>query len=439
MVTADDSVIRGKGSFLRKGMILASCLGVILAMSGCHSTPRVESGPLVQRGYLWQREWTPEVAEAMQEADKHLDGVVVLGAEIVWEGKTARALKANLSWQDLKQAQRPCAIGVRIAPYPGPFAEDDAQARAIVDVVKSLLDEARAHGVTFSECQIDFDCGEKKLEGYHQWLRALIPVVHPTRLVITTLPAWLDEWEFPALVREVDGYVLQVHSVPTRDEGGQAMLCDPMLARKWVSKASSMGMPFSVALPTYRCLAGYDPSGKLLGVAMDSVEPAWPQGTRVLEFGTNADDMAGLVKEWSAERPSGLREVLWYRLPVATDLRNWRWVTLLAVMQGRKPVHRLEVIQTEINPVDFSIINTGEAEEQLDCDVIVKWNNSKLVACDALPGWKVLPEKERATFTTMPDSRLSLSPGAKLSLGWLRLDPATAVQTEILPHEKDPR
>jgi len=410
----------------------------VFALAGCHREAPTETGPLPQRGYLWQRDWTPAVTQAFLEADKHTDGTVVLGAEIVWEGKTARVIRATIAWEALAKAQKPCALALRIAPYPGPFVPDDTPARAISETVKSLLEEARAHKIALSEFQIDFDCAEKKLAGYRAWLRMLAPVVHPTRLVITTLPSWLDETEFPPLVREADGYVLQVHSVPTQKESGQASLCDPMLARKWADAASRLGMPFSVALPTYRCLAGYGPSGKLLGVAMDSVDPSWPPGTHVLDFATNADEVAGLVQEWRTARPAGLRELLWYRLPVGTDARNWRWPTLAAVMEGRKPVHRMEVVIDETNPVDLAIINTGEAEEQPDFNVIVRWTGSHLVASDALPGWTVSPEKEMATFTPTPRYRTSLSPGEKLSLGWLRFDKATALRTEIIAHEKIP-
>jgi len=413
---------------------LGTFLLAVSAMTGCHRAPATTSGPLIQRGYLWQRDWTPSVASAMQEAEKPMDGIVVLGAEIVWEDGKAWALKANIGWELLKKSGKPCALAVRIAPYPGPFSKNDESIRTIAAVVKSLLDEARSHDVVLSEFQIDFDCAQKKLAGYHDWLRTLIPVIHPTKLVITTLPSWLDEPEFPKLVGEADGYVLQVHSVPTREESGKDSLCDPVLARKWVAKAANLGTPFSVALPTYRCLVGYDPSGKLLGVAMDSVEPSWPPGTHLLEFATNADEMADLVKEWKTARPAGLRELLWYRLPVATDQRNWRWETLSAVMEGRRPTHHLEAIQSEINPVDLSIINTGEAEEHLDCDMVVKWTGSQLVASDALPGWTISTEKEMATFNSQPGYRLSLSPGGRLRLGWLRFDRETALKMEILPH-----
>ena len=81
-------------------------------------------------------------------------------------------------------------------------------------------------------------------------------------------------------------------------------------------------MPFGVALPTYRCAAGYGPDGKLLSVAMDSVQPVWPPGTRVLEFGANADEIATLVNGWQKTRLPQLHELIWYRLPIATDIET---------------------------------------------------------------------------------------------------------------------
>jgi Protein of unknown function (DUF3142) len=403
-------------------------------LGGCHHGTPTESDPLIQRGYLWQRAWTPAVVNAMQDADRRLNGVVVLGAEMVWQGKVPRVIEANISWDDLKTASNPCALTLRIAPYPGPFLDDDAAAHAITGEAVSLLGKAKAHGVTLSEFQVDFDCGQQKLAGYRTWLHSLAKIVHPTRLVITTLPVWLNEAEFPALIHETDGYVLQVHSVPTMAESGRAVLCDPVLARKWVAEASRLGKPFWVALPTYWCLAGYDPAGKLIGVAMDGVQPSWPAGTRTLEFASNADKIAELVTGWQAERPAEMRGIIWYRVPVATDLRNWRWPTLLAVMAGRSPAHHLEVIHEGAAPVDFSVVNSGEAEEELNCDMVARWSDSRVVACDALPGWAVSTGPGKAVFTTLDGYRLRLLPGDRMGIGWIRFEKPTALQTEWVPH-----
>ena len=62
----------------------------------------------------------------------------------------------------------------------------------------------------------------------------------------------------PALVREVDGYVLQVHSVPLARRARRDALRSASVRAAGCAKAARLRRPFSVALPTYRCTAGYD-------------------------------------------------------------------------------------------------------------------------------------------------------------------------------------
>jgi hypothetical protein len=388
---------------------------IMMLAAGCHRAP-MEGGPLRERGYLWQRNWTPAVTAGFLEAERRMDGVVVLGAEIAWANGAARTVRANIDWAALRG--KPVSLAVRVAPFAGPFAENAGPYPAVATEVAGLLKEAATHGVKPGEMQIDFDCGARKLAGYAVWVRALRGVAAPVPLVITALPAWLDERDFPALAREADGYVLQVHSVPTLAESGHAVLCDPALARKWVGKASRLGIPFSISLPAYWCVAGYDGQGKLLGVAMDSVQPAWPPGTSALEFAANADDIAGLVAEWRQSRPAWMRDLLWYRIPVRTDQRNWRWPTLAAVMAGR-------------NPVDISIVNRGEAEERTACVVTLTWTGGTVTASDVLPGWTVTTDNGRAVFSTLPGEKLRLSPGDARSIGWIRYDQDTVPRWQV--------
>jgi len=415
---------------LQSGLVIGAIL-----FGACIRTAPTASGPLPQRGYLWQRDWTAAVNGAVLEAQTRIDGVIFLGAEISWTAGKPEVVKTNINWRTLESNGASYGIAMRIAPYPGPFSPDDTTAQFIVGVAKSLTDLATSHGVALREFQIDFDCPQKNLRAYRGWLHSVREAIHPLRFVITTLPAWLDDPEFVPLVREANGYVLQVHSVPNSTVNGRANLCDAQSARTWVRKAARIGLPFSVALPTYRCSAGYDASGKLLSVAMDSVQPAWPPSTRVLEFATNVDEMAMLVKEWQRARPPQLREIIWYRLPVATDLRNWRWVTLSAVMSGRKPLHHLEVLQEGENPIDLSIVNTGEADEQLDSVVTATWNSAAMVAADALAGWTVDVTNGRATFRRAGEHQMRLSPGGKRQIGWLRCERPVSLQLELAKKE----
>src|SRR5205823_1480855 len=158
-------------------------------------------------------------------------------------------------------------VALRVAPFAGPFREDDATARAIVDLAKQILDEAHSHDVKIEEFQLDFDCAQNNLRDYRGWLRTLRGAVHPVRFVITTLPSWLDYPDFLALIREAVSYVLHVLSIPLSST--RVTLCDARSAQQWISKAANLGLPVSIA----------------------------------------------------------------------TDMRNWRWVTLSAVMAGRSPEH----------------------------------------------------------------------------------------------------
>jgi hypothetical protein len=400
-----------------------------LLLAGCGHEVAVTSGPMPQRGYLWQRHWTPAVAEAFRESQKRLDGVVVLGGEVVWKDGQPRLVSATVDWSELARAEKSCAIALRVAPFGGRFAEDDANSRFIAETAKSFVNEAQKHGVTLTELQLDFDAAQKKLAGYRFWLKRVRAAIAPVPLVITTLPAWLEEREFSTLLSEVDSFVLQVHSVPAAGELHRT-ICDPALARRWVARAAKLRRPFVVALPTYRCLAGYAPDGRLLGVAMDAGQPSWPAGTRVVEFAANPEELAGLVQEWTNRRPADLQALIWYRVPVETDVRNWRWPTLSAVMRGRAPARRLEVITTGENPIDLVVTNKGEADEQLTAPVVVTWQNAALTASDALPGWTLQISGRSATFTPEPQQS-RLAPGQQRGIGWLRYDRPTSPAAEI--------
>jgi hypothetical protein len=159
-----------------------------------------------------------------------------------------------------------------------------------------------------------------------------------------------------------------------------------------------------------------------------------PRGTHTLELGAQADELAALVHEWQTARPPAMRELLWYRVPVATDLRNWRWPTLDAVMAGRAPTHRLEVKTSGSNPVDLSIYNVGEADDALDCAITVTWKGGAASAADALAGWTLATEEGRAVFSSSEAAHLRLPPGEKRNIGWLRYETETPIEVTVAEH-----
>ncbi len=402
---------------------------ILLLSPGCDDgTTPAAIGAMTQRGYLWQRDWTPAVSDAFNEGQRRFDAVVLLGGEVMWDGTQPRLIRSSIAWDRVGRSGKRCGIALRVAPFGGPF--DDRTAQFLADTAEALVADATSHGAALSEFQLDFDCAQKKLSSYRVWVTRLRAALAPLPLVITALPAWLEEPELRALLSETNGFVLQVHSVPIGSAATPGTLCDPTLARRWAAQAAKFGRTFTIALPTYRCLAGYGDGGKLLGVAMDAVQPSWPAGTRVLEFRSDPDELARLVHEWNARRPANMDGVIWYRIPTGSDVRNWPWRTLVAVSAGREPSRRLEIRSTGENPIDLLLANNGEAEEQISAAVVVKWRDAMLTASDALPGWTLQTTETQAVFTPEAN-RLRLLPEEQRGIGWLRFDRAPPLETQI--------
>ena len=396
----------------------------------CSQRPAVRQ-PLDQRVYVWQRQWTSAVSDAVVASEKQLDGVVALGAELEWNGAIARPIESNIDWKALRHCKR-CGIALRIAPIADLKNVGDRRSDAVAAEVRRLFSEAEKEA-PITELQLDFDCAEKDLLAYSRWVAVLRRLVTPARLVITALPAWLDSAAFPQLIANCDSYVLQVHSVPLHKSAADWKICDPALAQQWVARAAAYKKPFAVALPTYRCIAGYTPAGRLLGVTMDSVQGRWPPDTRLHEVAADPDDLADLIQKWQKRRPAELREIIWYRLPVATDARNWRFATLAAVANGRRPRRQVDIVSEGTNPVDIAIRNNGEADERLRFELVVS-SDEPPIAADALRGCSVELREAKTIFATNDGEALQVRPGETYNVGWLRFASRVNLQFQLVRH-----
>lgn len=385
----------------------------------------VVSGPLQHSAYVWQREWTPAVREAVTARGRAFQSLAVLGAQISTAAGRVEVVRPAVDWKALAASGTAAAAVIRLEkPLPA-----DPAAAALTEA-RRLIAHAAAAGLTLAEIQVDYDSPQKKLAAYTPWLRQVERALEPLPVRLTTLASWLAEPQFPALLDACDGWILQVHSFDPPAPGKRASVCDPDKVRAWVQQAAAHGRPFTVALPTYRTTAGYDAAGKLVGVATDSVTPAWPQGSVREEFPAPAAALAALIAEWTCERPAALRDIIWYRLPVATDTRNWRWEALAAVMSGRPPLSRMEVKITGTAPLDVVLSNTGDQDEWLPPHITLTWPGAPPAAGDALGGWSLTTDSGRARFSsTQPAGRL-LAAGKSTALGWLRFhEPAPAPNT----------
>ena len=406
------------------------CTVLLAVLAGC--SERV-SGPLPQEAYIWQRAWTPEVCASLSQTSD-LAALVILAAEVDLSTDPPRVSRAAYDADTLKAAGRPVGLAVRIGRFARRdgtthrFAERPDLTEHLAGLARRLVADARKRGIEVHEFQLDYDCPESRLDDYPVLVRAVRETVAPVPVTITALPSWLrHRRDLKRLLRETDGWVLQVHSLePPRRPDAPPEICDPEAARRAIETAANFRKPFRVALPTYSYLVAFTPAGDLLGVSAEGPLPSWPQGVLVRIARSDPDAMASLVRGWTADRPEELSGLIWYRLPVQGDRLNWPWPAFRAVQAGRPPRRDLRVLPRTAGPglVEIDLENKGEAEEGWPVHIELTWEEGTLLAADGLTGYRVIrtgPNKLRLERSTTPWDR-QLRPGDRRTVGWLRFE-----------------
>lgn len=376
----------------------------------------------MQHVFVWQRQWTGAVGAAVAEHGREFQELGVFGGEICVEGDgRCSTEKGRPDWSVLAAAGREVAPVIRVERLADTGAARQAVAGAVVAAARSFTAEAGAAGVAAGPVIVDYDCPQKRLPAYAGWLVEVRAALAPRRVVITALPSWLGEADLPALLDRCDGWILQLHSFDLTRLNRQPQVCDPVQAVRWTAQAEKLGRLYSVALATYSATAGLDADWKRVGLALEGPSPAWPPGTLQVELGSDPAGLAALVAEWRRNRPAHLVDLWWYRLPVATDTRNWRWPTLAAVMAGRVPAPRWQVVAEGTNPIDLTLLNTGEGPGPPPQRLVIRWPGHAPAAADALPGWAVTTVEGNAMFSPSPEaSARAIIPGSRCALGWIR-------------------
>jgi hypothetical protein len=233
--------------------------------------------------------------------------------------------------------------------------------------------------------------------------------------------------------------VLQVHALE-RPESLQAIppLCDPQRARRWVEQAGRVGVPFRVALPTYRHLLAFDAAGGYLGASGEASDGAWPAGTQLRLVSADAEAAAAMVQEWTEDRPARMTGILWYRLPVDSDRFNWRWPTLRAIMSGQAPRSHLvvEVRQVEPGLIEIDLHSAGNADAPAAASVLVQWDGAGPVAQDAIGDYEG-GDVAGSEWTLRPRADAPptlLGPGEQTMIAWMRFDGNREVRAYVTPN-----
>jgi hypothetical protein len=419
-------------------LVLASTwlLSALSLGTGCHPRPDRQSGPVSQEAYLWQRSWGDEVRQAVRTAAPQISAIIVLASEVTWENGQPRITRVSIDYGSLQAAQTLIGLSLRIGAYPGPFRKEGEPIETLADLSSSLIAQAQASGLSPQEFQIDFDCAESKLDGYRAWVEAIRERIRPTPITVTVLPSWLKQSDFAGLAEAADGLVLQVHWLaPPRDASAPLKLFDPAAIRQWMEVAANFHRPFRLALPTYSYLVAFDRKGKFIGLSAEGPALTWPPGAVIRRVDSDPAELADLIHSLSKDRPANLTGVIWYRLPMPNDRLNWSWPTLAAVMQGRQPRVDLQTQARHTAPglVDIDLVNAGEKNASIPVEILVRWQNAKFLAGDALAGFTLVERgTNQVSLRWNPGPGESrIAPGEKRAVGWLRFDRDTEVTLHV--------
>lgn len=339
----------------------------VIAVAACQGTA---APPLAHEAYVWQRAWTGPVRDAVAHVPTELSGLRVLALEIdanatAWPAVEPAALAA---------AHRPVTAVVRL---DGSRPIADLSIAALGDRLAAW----RAAGVTVVGVEIDHDCATAALAAYAQWLRRARPP--GLRWSVTALPTWAGDPALGEVAAAVDELVVQVHAIRA------PRLFEPVAARADLARfaAAVPGHALRVALPTYAvAIAG-------------TIARAEPR------------EVAAFVRGLEAAPIDGVAGVVWFRLPVATDLAAWPAATLRAVITGAplEGVVAARLIPTGPGRFDVVVANRGT----LDAPWPAVRVTGAIAAADLVGGYVRRGDRWSAPARVV-------RPGAEVVIGWVR-------------------
>lgn len=385
---------------------------------GCGERDEAPAAALKMEGYVWQSPDRAEVMAGAERAAAALDALRFRAAEMRWTGarlETEQVISDKLPVQG-------CGLVVRIGASAATLDWTSERRVEVAAVV------ARLAALGPREIQIDYDCPQSRLGLYRELLDDWRKAAGAVPLMPTALPSWLEGEGFAELARESPGYVLQVHSLQLPESPGEpVVLLDPEAARRAVAKAAALDVPFRVALPTYGCEVWFDDAGQVVEVVSEDEGPGFRPAGRSFAYADPAE-AAALVAGWESEGLETLTGLVWYRIPVAGDRRNWRWETLEKVVSGEVPKAVVEVERASGGGVgDVVIVNRGDAPGRLPTSVLAR---GPVLAADAVGAYRPGPSKAGAEFVRRDEIWPWLEPGERTVIGWVTSSDGGAISWE---------
>nr|WP_063572483.1 DUF3142 domain-containing protein [Luteibacter rhizovicinus] len=401
-------------------MLRALAIVTIAAMlvAACDRT----SAPLAHDAYVWQRQWTPALRDAMASSSDLVRDWRVLVAQADRNGAFHTFAPDR---EALARSGRPVVLVVRI---DGRLAAFDAA--VLADRIAAL--RAAWPAALIAGIEIDYDCPTARLPAYTAFLTSLRSRLGSLPLSITALPTWLGSRDLDALLAVPDESVLQVHAV----QAPQAGLFDPLVANRWIDEfAAHTRKPFRVALPTYGSRVSWNEDGSLL--AVESEQGALAAGATSSELYAAPNTLMAFVEQLSKDRPRGLAGVVWFRLPTADDTRAWSLATWRGVVRGQLDTLPLLITlqpgRAADAPSDVMLENRGATDAAPPPRVALP---ASCELADGIDGYRL--QRAGASFELIAEGARQIPARTRRSIGWARCKPGTPLTLSPTPAQGTP-
>ena len=289
--------------------------------------------------YVWQTVWKPEVSRAIVLAAEENCALFVLVAEFQYTQNTLKVRHCSPDWKLVQTLDLPVTAVLRLETNLAPLFDPDntTTRQEFLNALTATLNNISQQLPFIKGVQIDFDCPTGKLKYYGQFLAELRNAWADIPISITMLPTWLKSRHTKNLYENIDYFVLQAHALYVDTSREIWGIFDSTRFDHYIYRASAVGIPYYIALPTYGYGIILDDHQDLVGIRAESSSTKLPEGFTTVEVRADPEEIARIAQKLRANPPENCLGIAWFRLPIETDDRNWSWDMLKKAM-GRDAI-----------------------------------------------------------------------------------------------------
>ncbi|WP_306523445.1 DUF3142 domain-containing protein [Rheinheimera sp.] len=389
-----------------------SVLLLLLSQSGCEqqqlaatshptATPQLAAPPLQQKLkqqfqqelYIWQRVWTDEHQQALEQSRPHFSVLRILALQYMATAQGPLWHQADVNLALLKKDGRPVTLVLRL---DGQIPKLPLQ--SLTEKLQPILALYQQAGIQLAGIEIDYDCARSQLAAYRLWLtkfRAALPKDIPVSM--TALPDWLQSAEFGPLTAQVSQVTMQLHAVLSPEQG----LFAPELAKKWaIAAAAQSQSPLYFALPAYHSALITAASNKKTAQSSTAVQQYWVESEVPLDIKGERRELRVdplLVQQWlfwlQQQQFARVKGIVWFRLPLPSDQRSWAYATLAAVASGQ-PLKADLRLRLQKTPTGFDLIAENYGNLALLFATPIRLKAHNCTGADALAGFALSQQQQ---------------------------------------------